>query len=339
MADVLTMARKKRHEEHVDHERWAIPYGDLITLLLAFFVVMYAVSSINEGKYRVASDSIEAAFKVQSKSPEIVQAGEQVQVLEGAPTPIQPMSTPFDFKEHFITPPEEAPSETPYEGAQITKQDLEAIEAAAREMSSLADALESEMAPLIDSDLVKIKRNKLWIEVDIQSSILFDSGSAQLARDAIPILEQVAWTLRGQQNRIHVEGFTDDVPINTPIYPSNWELSAARAASVVHLFSRSGLDPTRMAAIGYAEYRPIADNETESGRQQNRRVAIIIFSGEGPTSGPGSPEMLREDVGANAEAAPSPVPGDIGPVPSASLQAGIVQEGQVSLPPISGTVP
>ena len=289
------MARKQRYDDHVNHERWAIPYGDLITLLLAFFVVMYAVSSVNEGKYRVAADSLESAFNTPGRSQSMIKIDESGGTSANSLIQIQPL--PLDLSQNFIPPPEETVAATPYEGAQITSEDVASIEFAAREMSSLADALAIEMESLIDLGLVNIKRSKLWIEVDIQTSILFGSGSAQLAREAIPVLEQVAWTLRGQDNRIHVEGFTDDLPISTAVYPSNWELSAARAASVVHLFTGNGLDPTRMAAIGYAEYRPVADNATEEGRQQNRRVAIIIFSSEASLDGPGVPELLRDDMG------------------------------------------
>ena len=115
------------------------------------------------------------------------------------------------------------------------------------------------------------------MEVEIKTSILFPSGSAILQPEALPILSEIADILKDFPNPIHVEGFTDSVPINTVAFPSNWELSAGRAASVVHLFTKDGVEPRRMAAIGLGEYRPIADNATAEGRNKNRRVVLLIM--------------------------------------------------------------
>jgi chemotaxis protein MotB len=112
----------------------------------------------------------------------------------------------------------------------------------------------------------------------MKSKMLFESGSARLSRDALTVLRNVADILKPLPNQILVEGHTDNVPIRTIAFPSNWELSAARAASVVHLFTRQGVDSSRLAAIGYGEFRPVGDNETEEGRQKNRRVALIMMT-------------------------------------------------------------
>ena len=303
------MARKKRHEEHMDHERWAIPYADLITLLLAFFVVMYAVSSINDGKYRILSDSMVQAFRPQAQSPDLIKLGEPHRIAPDVRTSPDQIVTPPDLGQHFIASSENGHALTPYEGArQITLEDVVAMEALAQAMALIAGRLEEDMATLIESDLVNIRRDKLWIEVEIKTSLLFDSGSAQLSRAAIPVLETVAATLRDQPTRVHVEGFTDNVPISTPIYPSNWELSAARAASVVSLFARNRLDPTRMAAVGYGEFRPIASNLTEEGRQENRRVAIVISMGD-PFGSERGGDRARLPVLESADPEPVGLPG------------------------------
>ena len=110
----------------------------------------------------------------------------------------------------------------------------------------------------------------------MKTNTLFSSGSARLETSAVPILRKLSDNFNSNKNPIQVEGFTDNRPIHTSSYPSNWELSAARAASVVHLFTKFGIDPNRMSAIGYGEYRTIADNSTADGRQRNRRVVIII---------------------------------------------------------------
>jgi chemotaxis protein MotB len=133
------------------------------------------------------------------------------------------------------------------------------------------------MSNLIQQDLIAVRRNDLWVEVEIKTSILFPSGSSRLQQEALPILSEIAKILKDFPNPIRVEGFTDSVPINTVAFPSNWELSAGRAASVVHLFTKEGVEPRRMASIGYGEYRPVADNSTAEGRNKNRRVVIVIL--------------------------------------------------------------
>ena len=135
------------------------------------------------------------------------------------------------------------------------------------------------MSDLVDDELIEVRRDKRWIEVEIKSSILFSSGSADLSQQSRPVLAQLADKLKPLDNIIHVEGFTDNVPISNYEFLSNWELSAARAASVVHLFTRLGIEPQRMAAIGYGEFRPVSSNDTAEGRATNRRVVLVIMSG------------------------------------------------------------
>jgi chemotaxis protein MotB len=291
------MARRKRQpEERENHEAWAIPYADLLTLILAFFVVMYAISSINEGKYRVLSDSLVAAFRAPPKAPEPVQVGDV-----GRPAPdgrldmprsISPLElgTPFTLDAGVV-------DRGPGDLLREIDLELDEIEAAAAGMSRVADEIERAVSPLIDADLIRMRRDRFWIEVEINTSLLFTSGSAQLSAEAVPVLEKLAGILRDFPARIRVEGFTDTVPINTPVFPSNWELSAARAASVVHLFSRNDLDPTRMAAIGYGEFRPVTSNDTAEGRRQNRRVTIVVLAdGDTRMEEAMRPETLREDM-------------------------------------------
>lgn len=270
------MARKKKHEEHENHERWLVSYADFITLLFAFFVVMYSVSAINEGKYRVMSDSMVAAFRSQNKSIAPVQLGNPLRT----PTiPNQDQNPAAPVRPGFIPPlnaPVQIGSPVTRGSAAMAQAKLDA--ARATTMNKMAKELEQALAQLIEKDLVNVRRNKFWMEVEIKTSILFPSGSAQIAPSAIATLEKIAVILGGYPNPIHVEGFTDDKVIRTPAFPSNWELSTARAASVVRLFSRSGIKPDRLAAIGYGEYQPIADNATPEGRNANRRVALVILA-------------------------------------------------------------
>lgn len=252
------MARRKRLEEHENLDRWLISYADFITLLFAFFVVMYSISSINEGKYRVLSDTLVSAFNTTPKTMQPIQVGEDG--VSGKPAPIEP-----DKASAAVSP---GVIEQLAQMAQFS------------ELEQIANDFTQAMAPLIEDDLIRVTHNELWVEIEINTSILFASGQASLQQEAIPTLSKLAGILKKYPNSIQVEGFTDNVPIATRSFPSNWELSAHRAASVVHLFMSEGVQPDRMAAIGYGEYRPITENATTEGRRRNRRVVLIILADE-----------------------------------------------------------
>jgi chemotaxis protein MotB len=154
------------------------------------------------------------------------------------------------------------------------------------------------------------------VEVEIRTDILFPSGVATLSPQAQQVLRQLAETLEPFPNPIRVEGHTDDRPINTAAFPSNWELSAARAASVVHLFTQAGMDPRRLAVIGLGQYRPAQSNETEQGRNINRRVLLVILSGTGPPEGDYAEERGQPD-----QVQTSTVPAETAPVTTTSTAA------------------
>jgi chemotaxis protein MotB len=317
------MARRhKNHEEHINHEAWAIPYGDLLTLLLAFFVVMYAMSSINEGKYRVLSDSLVAAFRGAPRTIEPIQVGEKTKgsgadiqmtivqqaMLEGQPRDmLEPLFDSPIVRERFGHAPNRAlNSEAMPTGELVT-------------LESVAREVERAMAGLIEEDLIVVRRQSSWVEVEIRTDILFPSGVATLSPSAEKILEQLAAVLAPFPNPIRVEGHTDNVPINTVAFPSNWELSAARAASVVHLFMKQGLAPQRLAVIGLGEYRPVQSNATPEGRNANRRVVLVILSGDGLPEGDYGQRRLAPPPEALTERAPvaEPAVGLAGPVKAA----------------------
>ncbi len=247
------MARKRKAEEHENHERWLVSYADFITLLFAFFVVMYAVSSVNEGKYRVLSDSISSAFKNIPGSS----VGAMVEVNPNAPMP--------------VTIPLKKPQATNIKTDSNREKNRELLRNKAKEISEA-------LAPLVQSGQVRITEGALGITVEINASVLFDSGEARLQLPAVRALTAVGQILATTDFPITVEGHTDNAPINTLLFPSNWELSGARAASVVRLFVDTGVDPRRLTATGYAEQRPVADNATPEGRLRNRRVAITMES-------------------------------------------------------------
>lgn len=269
------MARRhKKHEEHENHERWLVSYADFITLLFAFFVVMYSISSINEGKYKVLSESMAGAFRSSSRALQPIQVGELVRSphhpmenLMDAPTPINFKPIVIEQRFAIVTQPEQNESAGDWDN-----------DGAASQVEQIASEVEQAMAGLIEQKLVSVRRSRLWLEVELNTSFLFASGSATPSIDAEAILLRLARVLKDHPNKLHVEGFTDDRPIQSPVFPSNWELSSARAAAVVRLFAQFGVDPTRMASIGYGEYKPVASNETEPGRAKNRRVVIVIVA-------------------------------------------------------------
>ena len=248
------MARRRaRVHEEENLDRWLVSYADFITLLFAFFVVMYAVSSLNEGKYKEVSESLISAFKTIPRSLEPIQVGE---ISRDNQNDVIDTSTAKQNNQNVDDP--------------LTNEN--------DGFSKKANDIESNMMNLIKMDEVTLRRSDKWLEVEINTRILFSSGDAHLVESAIPVLTKVASILAPYPNPINVEGFTDNIPISTPEYPSNWELSAARAASVVHLFSKAGVEPGRMSAIAYGEHRPISDNNSVKGRLKNRRVVIAILA-------------------------------------------------------------
>jgi chemotaxis protein MotB len=293
------MPRGARHEEHVNHEAWAIPYGDLITLLLAFFVVMYAISTLNEGKYRVMSESLNAAFDGVPRSIVPVQIGEPTEASSLGPP--KPFETDRGSRE-LVNLTDRLRAD-----ALITPIELMQLEGEAGQADAQLDAIqrqvERSLGPLVMADQVTVTREGLWIEINIRSDVLFASGSAALATPAREAIDQLATVLRELPNELRIEGHTDDQPIASALFPSNWELSGARAASVIRLLEGRGVDPRRMAAIGFGEKRPIADNVTPEGRSANRRVMLVILATPGgqesaaaavdPETGPQTPP---EDV-------------------------------------------
>jgi chemotaxis protein MotB len=265
------MARKKKHEEHVNAEAWAIPYGDLVTLLFALFTVMYAMSSVNEGKFRILSDSMIAAFNGAPKSLQPVNLGEKEpgkggnqQLIGIAPTVFLKIKNENSTPDN--TPPRD-PSKTENPNAGGSPGAL------IRMQRQVQDAMQS----LIDAKLVTVRRENMWLEIEINADILFPSGSGEFSPAAEPVLDKLAEVLKPFPNPIRVEGHTDNRPIRTVAFRSNWELSAARAASVVHQFTSQGIDPLRLEIVGFGEFHPRQSNDTSDGRNANRRVVVLVL--------------------------------------------------------------
>jgi chemotaxis protein MotB len=239
------MARRrgiKNDEENTD--RWLVSYADFMTLLLAFFVVMYSISSVNLGKYRVLSDSMTTAFT-------------------------QLPDQPVKLSSQLGISVQRAPISIGIEG-----------QVGLKAMKETAVVIEDQLKEWVNKGQIAVRGNEKWLEVEINSSILFASGRTRLSDEATLILSGLAEIFKETKNPVYVSGYTDNIPINTARYPSNWELSAARSARVVRLMAETGLDPGRLGAIGFAEYRPVAENDNAENRQKNRRVIIRMLAGE-----------------------------------------------------------
>ena len=244
------MARRRREEEHENHERWLVSYADFITLLFAFFVVMYAISSVNEGKYKVLSNSLVNAFKNTTAQP----GGQPIAVIQGAPLlPVKP-----------VAKPDKAVDQKKVEQRQ--------------KMKNMADDIKNALQPLIAQGKVKLLETSRGVTIEINDSVLFPAGQAKLEPASMSAMLAIAQVLAASDFPITIEGHTDNVPIATPQFPSNWELSAMRATTVLRLFNDGGVGAERLTAIGYGETRPVDTNTTPEGRARNRRVSVLIDS-------------------------------------------------------------
>lgn len=241
------MRRRRRITiEHENHDRWLISFADFVTLLFAFFVVMYAISAVNESKYRVLANSLGDAFG----KP----ASQDAPVPQVSPTPL------------------------PLEVKQRTLKQQQAIEEQAH-MTEVASNLLDVMAPLVKEGKVRVTQSRRGVSIEINANVLFAAGQAELEPQSLTVLRAVAEHLRTEPFNIEITGHTDNVPISNSIFASNWELSAVRASSVVRLLAENGIAPVRLFAIGREASLPIAPNETAEGRARNRRVELMILSG------------------------------------------------------------
>ncbi len=232
---------KHKHEEHENHERWLVSYADFITLLFAFFVVMYSISSVNVGKYRTVSESIKAALNPIVSPP-------------STPSPLT-LST----NKQALTAPDAPGSK----------------DVVIRKLRNLVKGIKA--TPQLA--LVRItERMNGDIVITIPDQLLFNSGEAAIRSDALPFLEGLSAAIVELNRYTRVEGHTDNVPIRTAQYPSNWELSATRAVMVVRVLAELFAVPSEhLSAVGHADTRPLTANLDVEQRAKNRRVEIVIL--------------------------------------------------------------
>lgn len=275
------MARKKKqkHGEEEGGEAWLLPYSDLMTLLLAVFIVLFAVSKIDQTKAEEISNSFKSMM---TANQGIISKGGNSFVKPNIN--INPTNnsgqTGNTGNENGVTSGDVS-GETAEEDNQVSKEELEKFlgKTELKDMIELKGKLDEMFQEAELEDTISTNIDLRGLVVTLNNAILFDSGSADIKPEYADSLIKIGDMINKVDNHIRVEGHTDNRPIVTAIYPSNWELSAARATRVVRLFiSKCNVPPEKVVAVGYGEYKPIASNSTEAGRKKNRRIDIIILS-------------------------------------------------------------
>ncbi len=268
-AKVRRRKHPEEHEEHENHERWLVSYADMITLLMALFIVMFAISSVNTSKFEALQKSLNDAFSgaVLDGGKSMLSAGssadETAQASVQPPLPsLRPLTDIQDPK---------TSKQSSAEAQKKAKQEEQDFRALKRRVDSLAKE-----AGLQGKVKVTVRRRGLVIQL-LTDKVFFDSGDATLKPTAKRLVDKIAVVVAGERRHpVVVEGHTDSQPISGSHYPSNWELSGARAGAVVRDFIANGVNARRVSLSGFASQEPIASNSTPDGRAKNRRVEVVL---------------------------------------------------------------
>lgn len=244
------MARKKQHEKEPNHERWLVSYADFITLLFAVFVTLYAMSQTDKKKVEEVMASMANSFGFTTSS------ASKAAVIEMGSLNIIP-----SLQKNTVAPQTRGKSRGSNEDFKQTKR-----------------AIEAYLTKAGAQDKVSVSITQRGLVVSLKEAGFFDSGSASLKHSSLALLDDVMGSLSGYSNMLRIEGHTDNVPISSAAFPSNWELSTARATNVLQHLVKQDFEPERMSAAGYGEFHPVADNSSTEGRQKNRRIDIVLIS-------------------------------------------------------------
>lgn len=242
---------KKNKDTHIQHEEensevWLLPYSDLMTLLLAVFIVLFAVSQIDAEKAKMMSDEFSKSMMTES------------------------------FALSRANEAKELPQQM---GGSIIGENSAGGESEIEKMEALKAELDAKLKSEHMTASVTTRIDKRGLVISLNNAVFFEPGSAEIKKENEDALLEIAEMIIVKDNLIRIEGHTDDIPMNSDIYPSNWDLSTARAANVVRLFiNNTNASPEKLIAVGYGEYRPVADNSTEEGRAKNRRIDIIVLN-------------------------------------------------------------
>jgi len=260
------MARlNKRGSDSDSGGSWLTTYGDLVTNLLCFFVLLFSMATIDKQRFEEIAFSLRSSYVGRTIGGDILRSNMGKSILTVN------FVNPDDSGEKFVD------SKRYFESAEeIILDDTEIIER--KKLEKAKEQLEIDIEKLGISDLVEVIDERDYLLIRLNSQVLFESGSAEILSEGKRTLDALGKSLIPLENEILIQGHTDNVPINTPLFPSNWELSTKRATNVVvYLINSLNLDPAKLTATGNGEYRPIADNDTPEGRQKNRRIEIMIL--------------------------------------------------------------
>ncbi len=261
------MALKKEPEKHVNHERWLVSYADFITLLFAVFVVLYAMGQSDKKKVEEVMQSIQASFGMANAGA----VAPKINVIDSKSISIMPSLKP----ELSITPANKA-SRAQGKG-RAEEKDFRQIKA----------SIEAYLVKQGAQNKVSLTITRRGLIVSLKEAGFFDSGQAQIKPEAYDLINTISEVMTQYNNPLRVEGHTDNVPISSAQFPSNWELSTSRATNgLKYLLKHFDVDPDKISATGYAEFRPLADNATPDGRAKNRRVDLVMLSGDGERGEP-----------------------------------------------------
>lgn len=259
------MSRKKRHEEHVNHERWLVSYADFITLLFAFFVVLYSSSQVDKRKVGALAMAIQVAFQ---RMAVFDSSNTKVPLSTSEPMPFQDVQAIENVNrtqdlQRFVQP----------ENGELSGAVLPGV------LKDIQGQLEKALAPEIRRHLLELTPRREGLVISLREIGFFESGSATLRRSSKDAVDRLAAVLGARSEMLRIEGNTDNVPVHSGEFASNWELSTARATELVKVFIVTySFKPDRLAAAGYAEYHPIDTNTTAEGRARNRRVDIVVLN-------------------------------------------------------------
>lgn len=248
--------RKPFDDEDDDPHRWLVSYADFITLLFAFFVVMYAISSVNQGKYEQLTTSVGTAFTGEGASglnqnSSQMGLGSEGKIKGQQSSLIRPLPLTHLYNEK-------------------TRRERES-------MAKMGLDISNALSPMVNEGKIRVTQNNRGVRIDIHDSLLFNPGSAELSISADSVMNDIAKLLKENERLIQVEGHTDNIPISNDKFFSNWELSAVRASSVVRMLAGMGVAEKRLSALGFGASQPISENESIQGRAKNRRVSIMVL--------------------------------------------------------------
>lgn len=256
------MAMKKEPEKHVNHERWLVSYADFITLLFAVFVVLYAMGQSDKKKVEEVAASIQASFGMATAGA----TAPKINVIDSKSITIIP-----SLKPEIAVSPMARP-----------RRGQAKVRAEEKDFRQIKSSIEAYLVKQGAQSKVSLEITRRGLIVSLKEAGFFDSGRATIKPEAYELINTISEVVTQYNNPLRLEGHTDNVPINTAQFPSNWELSTARATNgLKYLLSNFDVDPDKISATGYAEFRPLVDNSTLEGRARNRRVDLVMLSSDG----------------------------------------------------------